>query len=137
MSVVMSGRCDKADASADTDGASTAAPSLQEWYYQHELTVQAFCTGTRLGHGCSCKCIRKVLVIHVNPVLLTIRALQKYMHEFHADRDNAKCNVQNHTLPVQLTQLQTLSTKYFEGHWCSQKLTVMPSASVQSGSTGD
>jgi hypothetical protein len=44
------------------------------------------------------------------------RALQKYMHEFHADRDHAMCNIQNRSIPaVQLTQLRKLSIKNFQG----------------------
>jgi hypothetical protein len=36
---------------------------------------------------------------------LVIRALHKYMHEVHADRDHAMCDIQNRTiLVVQLTQ---------------------------------
>jgi hypothetical protein len=43
------------------------------------------------------------------------RALQKYMHEFHANRD-AMSNIQNRSIPaVQLTQLQKLSNKNFQG----------------------
>jgi hypothetical protein len=42
------------------------------------------------------------------------RALQKYMHEFHADRDHAMCNIQNRSFPVvQLTQLRKLSKNNF------------------------
>jgi hypothetical protein len=45
--------------------------------------------------------------------LVVVRALQTYMHEFHADRDHAMRNIQNRTIPVvQLTQLQ-LSMKNF------------------------
>jgi hypothetical protein len=45
----------------------------------------------------------------------THRALQKYMHEFHADRDHAMCNIQNRSIPaVQLTQLRKLSNKNFQ-----------------------
>jgi hypothetical protein len=41
-------------------------------------------------------------------------ALQKYMHEFHADRDDAICNIQTCSIPVvQLTQLQKLSNQNF------------------------
>jgi hypothetical protein len=29
-----------------------------------------------------------------------IRALQKYMHEFHEDRDHAMCNIQNRSIPA-------------------------------------
>jgi hypothetical protein len=44
-----------------------------------------------------------------------IRALQKYMHEFHEDRDHAMCNIQNRSIPaVQLTQLRKLSNKDFQ-----------------------
>jgi hypothetical protein len=44
------------------------------------------------------------------------KALLKYMHEFHADRDHAMYNIQNRTIPVvQLTQLQNLFTKTFLG----------------------
>jgi hypothetical protein len=44
-----------------------------------------------------------------------LRSLQKYMHAFHADRDNAMCNSQNCTIPVvQLTQFQKLSIKDFK-----------------------
>jgi hypothetical protein len=44
------------------------------------------------------------------------RALQKHMHEIHADSDHAMCNIQNSTIPVvQLTHFQKLSTKNFEG----------------------
>jgi hypothetical protein len=47
---------------------------------------------------------------------LTSRALEKYMHEFHADRDHAMCNIQNRSIPaVHLTQLQKLSNKNFQG----------------------
>jgi hypothetical protein len=47
---------------------------------------------------------------------ITYRALQKYMHEFHADRDYAMCNIQNRSIPtVQLTQIQKLSNKNFQG----------------------
>jgi hypothetical protein len=43
-------------------------------------------------------------------------ALQKDMHEFHADRDHAMCNIQNRSiLAVQLTQLRKLSNKDFQG----------------------
>jgi hypothetical protein len=63
------------------------------------------------------------------------RALQKYVHEFHADRDHAKSNSQNRSVPVvQLACDHTASKtvqSVFLGLWCSQKLTVMPSASVQ------
>jgi hypothetical protein len=46
----------------------------------------------------------------------TNRALQKYMHEFHADRDHAMCNIQNRSIPaVQLTQLRKLCNKNFPG----------------------
>jgi hypothetical protein len=42
------------------------------------------------------------------------KALLQYTHEFHADRNDAMCNLQNRTIPVvQLTQLQKLSTKNF------------------------
>jgi hypothetical protein len=55
---------------------------------------------------------------------------------FRADKDYAVCNIQNRSIAVeQLTQLRKLSKKNLLGHWCSQKLTVMPSASGQSGST--
>jgi hypothetical protein len=38
------------------------------------------------------------------------------MHEFHADRDHAMCNIQNRSIPaVQLTQLRKLSNKSFQG----------------------
>jgi hypothetical protein len=68
----------------------------------------------------------------------TNRPLQKYMDEWHEDKDHAMCNLQNRTIPVvQLTQLQNLSPREFLGRWCSQKLTVMPSTSVRSGSTGN
>jgi hypothetical protein len=62
-------------------------------------------------------------------------ALHKYMHGFHADRDHAMCNIQNRSIAaVQKKQLQNLSNKKnFQGTGVSQKL--MPSASVQSGST--
>jgi hypothetical protein len=44
--------------------------------------------------------------------LRTSKALHKYMHEIHADRDHGMCNIQNRTIPVaQLTQLKKLSTK--------------------------
>jgi hypothetical protein len=57
------------------------------------------------------------------------------MHEFHADRDHAMCNIQNRSIPaVQLTQLRNLSNKNFQGTGVL-KNSVMPSASVQSGST--
>jgi hypothetical protein len=43
-----------------------------------------------------------------------LRAQQKYMHEFHADRDHAVCNIHNRFIPVvQLKVLQKLSTKSF------------------------
>jgi hypothetical protein len=29
-----------------------------------------------------------------------VRALQKYMHEFHGDRDHAMCNTQNRSIPA-------------------------------------
>jgi hypothetical protein len=46
----------------------------------------------------------------------TCRALQKYMHEFNADRDHAMCNIQNRSIQaVQLTQLRKLSNKIFHG----------------------
>jgi hypothetical protein len=36
------------------------------------------------------------------------------MHEFHADRDHAMCNIQNRSIPVvQLTQLRKVSNKTF------------------------
>jgi hypothetical protein len=61
------------------------------------------------------------------------RVLQKYLHEFHADRDHAKSNSQNRSIPVvQLSCGHTASKtvqSVFLGLWCSQKLT------VQSGST--
>jgi hypothetical protein len=42
-------------------------------------------------------------------IACTCKALQKYMHEFHADRDHAMCNIQNRSIPaVQLTQLRKL-----------------------------
>jgi hypothetical protein len=45
-----------------------------------------------------------------------VRALQMYMHEFHADTDHAMCNIQNRSMPVvQLTQLLKLSNKNFYG----------------------
>jgi hypothetical protein len=38
------------------------------------------------------------------------------MHEFHADRDHAMCNIQNRSIPaVQLTQLRKLSNTNFQG----------------------
>jgi hypothetical protein len=41
---------------------------------------------------------------------LANRALQKYMHEFHANRDHAMCNIQNRSIPaVQLTHHRILS----------------------------
>jgi hypothetical protein len=41
------------------------------------------------------------------------------------------CNIKNRSIPVvELTQIQKLSDKNL-GHWYSQKLTVMPIASVQ------
>jgi hypothetical protein len=44
------------------------------------------------------------------------KQLQKYMHEFHSDRDHAMCNIQNRSIPaVQLTQLRKLSNKNFQG----------------------
>jgi hypothetical protein len=53
----------------------------------------------------------KVLV-----VFCSYRSLQKYMHEFHADRNHAMCNIQNLTIPVvQLTQLQKTPTKIVWG----------------------
>jgi hypothetical protein len=40
----------------------------------------------------------------------TYRALQKYLHELHADRDHAKSNSQNRSIPgVQLTCDHTAS----------------------------
>jgi hypothetical protein len=58
------------------------------------------------------------------------------MHELHAGRDRHMCNIQNWSIPaVQLTQLRKLSYNIFWGTGGSQKLTVMPSAIVQSGST--
>jgi hypothetical protein len=43
-----------------------------------------------------------------------LSALQQYMHEFHADRDHAMCNIQNRSIPeLQLTQLRKLSNKNF------------------------
>jgi hypothetical protein len=45
-------------------------------------------------------------------IILSYRALQKYMHEFHAGRDHAMCNIQNRSIPVvQPTQLRKLSSK--------------------------
>jgi hypothetical protein len=45
---------------------------------------------------------------------LPCTALQKYMHELHADRDHAMYNIYNRSIPVvQLTQLQKLSIKNF------------------------
>jgi hypothetical protein len=47
---------------------------------------------------------------------VTYWALQKYMHEFHADRDHAMCNIQTRSIPaVQLIQLRKLSNKNFQG----------------------
>jgi hypothetical protein len=38
-----------------------------------------------------------------------------YLHDFHAYRDNAMCNIQNHTLPVvQLTHFENSPLKPFE-----------------------
>jgi hypothetical protein len=57
------------------------------------------------------------------------------MHEFHADRDHAMSNIQNRSIPVvQLTQLRKLSNKNL-GTGVSQKLTLMPSITAQSGGT--
>jgi hypothetical protein len=40
------------------------------------------------------------------------RLLHKYMHEFHADRVHAMCNIQNHTIPVvQLMEFRKLPIK--------------------------
>jgi hypothetical protein len=64
-----------------------------------------------------------------------VGALEKYTLKFHADRDHAMCNIQNHFIPVvQLTRLRTLSNTIFWGTVLSQNLTGMPSPSVQSGS---
>jgi hypothetical protein len=53
--------------------------------------------------------------LDVQTVQLTNRALQKYMHEFHADRDHAMCNIQNRSIPaVQLTRLRKLSNQIFQ-----------------------
>jgi hypothetical protein len=44
------------------------------------------------------------------------RALQKYTHGFHANRDHAMCNIQNRSIPVaQLTQLGKLSNENLLG----------------------
>jgi hypothetical protein len=65
----------------------------------------------------------------------TYRALQRYVHDFHAARDHAMCNIEHRFIPVvQVTQLRKLSNENFKGSSLSQKLTVMPSASVERGS---
>jgi hypothetical protein len=64
--------------------------------------------------------------------------LTQHMHEFHADMDHAMCNIETRSIPVvRLTQLRkTIKelSKNVTGTGVSQKLTVMPSASEQSGS---
>jgi hypothetical protein len=63
----------------------------------------------------SCPQGRPVLCVAPEHIV-AYRALQKYMHEFHADRDHAMCNMQNRSIPaVQLTQLRKLSNKNFQG----------------------
>jgi hypothetical protein len=64
-------------------------------------------------------CLRRLC--NFNDILLiapslAYRALQKYMDEFHGDRDHAMCNFQIRSIPaVQLTQLRKLSNKNFQG----------------------
>jgi hypothetical protein len=42
--------------------------------------------------------------------------MHNYIHDFHADREHAMCNIQNRPiLVVQLAQVQKLSTKDFDG----------------------
>jgi hypothetical protein len=67
----------------------------------------------------------------------TCRAQQQYMQEVSADRDHAMHNIQISTIPVvRLKNLQKLSNIAFEGTGVLNS-SAMPSASGQSGSTGN
>jgi hypothetical protein len=49
---------------------------------------------------------RSALRTFASAAVLYMQGAAKYMHEFHADRDHALCNIQNSSIPVvQLTQL--------------------------------
>jgi hypothetical protein len=63
---------------------------------------------------------RRFCIVQFETRLMRIRspnrAQQKDMHEFHADRDHAMCNIQNRSIPVvQLTQIRKLSNKILKG----------------------